>query len=97
VNKGFVFVDIVDGVHVETCEASLDSTGLDVIAAGLLIVDLGEAGSVKVTSLGFVGTAIASAWDNAIGGSQAPRQSSAQLAHAGSMLLTCGGNASCGW
>jgi hypothetical protein len=71
-----------------TCGTSLSSTGIDVIVAGLPTVDLGEAGSVKVTSLGFVGVAIASALDNAMGGSQEPRQSKAQLAQAGSILLT---------
>jgi hypothetical protein len=61
VNKGLVSSDVVDGGPGGTSEASLDSTGLDVIVAGLPTVDLGEAGSVKVTSIGFVGTAIVSA------------------------------------
>jgi len=88
VNKGFASLDVVDDDPGGTCEASLSSTGVDVIVAGLPIVDFGEAGSVEVTSLGFVGVTIESALDNAIGGSQAPRQSKAQLAQAGSILLT---------
>lgn len=82
----------------ETCGGgAVNSTGEDVTFAGLSMVDFGEAGSVKIGSAEFVGTAIDSACDNAIGGSQAPRQSNAQLFQAGSMPLTCGGKASCGW
>jgi hypothetical protein len=77
-------------------DGSLSSAGADVIAAGLLMVDFGEAGSVKDASAGFVGTAIASALDSAIGGSQAPCQSKAQLSQAGSILLTWGGSTSWG-
>jgi hypothetical protein len=75
-------------------DGSLSSAGADVIAAGLLMVDFGEAGSVKDASAGFVGTAIASALDNAIGGSQEPCQSKAQFSQAGSILLTWGGSTS---
>lgn len=94
VNSGPGFTDVVDddpGSHTvlgDACEESLFTTGGEVIAAGLLIVDLGEAGSVYVDSAGSVGATIDSARDNAMGGSQEPRQSNAQLAQAGSMLLT---------
>lgn len=80
-----------------TGEGALNSASEEVTFAGLSMVDFGEAGSVRIGSAGFVGTAIDSACDNAIGGSQAPRQSNAQLSQAGSMPLTCGGKASCGW
>lgn len=42
-------------------EASLSSTGGGVFVAGLSTVDSGDAGSVKVASLGFVGIATDSA------------------------------------
>ena len=88
VNNGLGLPNVVDDGSVETRGASLRSPGADVILAGLLMVDLGDAGSVEITTPGIVGVTIDSASDNAMGGSQAPRQSKAQLAQAGSMLLT---------
>jgi hypothetical protein len=98
VNKESDSPDIDDDkISIEDArDGSLSSAGADVIAAGLLTVDFGEAGSVKDASAGFVGTAIASALDSAIGGSQEPCQSKAQLSQAGSILLTWGGSTSWG-
>ena len=68
-----------------------------VALAGQSIVDLGEAGSVRIGSEGVVGPAIDFALDSAIGGSQEPLQSRSHVDQAGSISRMCVGTTSCGW